>query len=204
VPTPGKLELDVVTCHHRDYYGGKLQVATDTEEPNPVLFPAVAPGHVFTFALHKLRNGSAAELQRARTWLQTGLQTFGLGAKTNAGYGWFWVVTQEPEGTWHVVHDEGRSELPSPSPSPGPAIPQTPNPPPSDYESETVFRNTVLNRLDRPQDYGLLQPEILTLQKPANASWLKKLKDFLARPDAKEARKRLKQRDWFPKDWLPG
>jgi hypothetical protein len=25
----------------------------------------------------------------ARTWLRTGLETFGLGAKTNAGYGWF-------------------------------------------------------------------------------------------------------------------
>jgi hypothetical protein len=88
-PTLGKLELDVVTCHHRDYYDGKRPTATDTEAPVPVVFPAVAPGHVFTFAMRKLRTASDEDLQRARTWLQTGLQAFGLGAKTSAGYGWF-------------------------------------------------------------------------------------------------------------------
>ncbi len=97
VPALGKLELDIVTCHHRDYYASAdpNAVATDTEEPVPVVFPAVAPGHVFTFALAKLRNSSADDLKRARAWLQTGLQTFGLGAKTNAGYGWFKDVTEQ-------------------------------------------------------------------------------------------------------------
>jgi CRISPR-associated protein Cmr6 len=87
-PNPD-LELDVVTCHHREYYEGKLPVATDTEEPNPVVFPAVAPGHVFVFAVVPLRGCDAELLKQARTWLKTGLETFGLGAKTNAGYGWF-------------------------------------------------------------------------------------------------------------------
>lgn len=87
-PSPD-LELDVVTCHHRDYYTGKLPVATDTEEPNPVVFPAVAPGHVFAFAVVPLRNCDATLLTQARNWLKAGLETFGLGAKTNAGYGWF-------------------------------------------------------------------------------------------------------------------
>ncbi len=87
-PNPD-LELDVVTCHHRDYYAGKLPVATDTEEPNPVVFPAVAPGHVFAFAVVPLRNCDATLLNRACNWLKAGLETFGLGAKTNAGYGWF-------------------------------------------------------------------------------------------------------------------
>lgn len=93
IPTLGKLELDVVTCHHRDYYGKQLNdpppTATDTEEPNPVVFPTVAPGHVFTFALAPLRGASQALLRHAREWLRTGLGTFGIGAKTNAGYGWF-------------------------------------------------------------------------------------------------------------------
>ncbi|MCX7721934.1 MAG: type III-B CRISPR module RAMP protein Cmr6 [Verrucomicrobiae bacterium] len=93
VPPLGKLELDVVTCHHRQYYEGKLPTATDTEEPVPVVFPAVAPGHVFTFALAPLRGSDAQLLELASVWLKTGLQTFGLGAKTNAGYGWFVDVT---------------------------------------------------------------------------------------------------------------
>jgi CRISPR type III-B/RAMP module RAMP protein Cmr6 len=94
VPELGKLELDVVTCHHRDYYAGQLLVATDTEEPNPVVFPAVAPGHVFAFALRLIRRADSGLVMHARNWLQTGLQTFGLGAKTNAGYGWFNDVTE--------------------------------------------------------------------------------------------------------------
>jgi CRISPR/Cas system CMR subunit Cmr6 (Cas7 group RAMP superfamily) len=116
VPQLGKLELDVVTCHHREYYGepaaprgvphsdpkwlrwkrdhdewlGKWGTAPDTEEPNPVVFPAVAPGHVFAFALRRLRGGDPNRvLVLARAWLAAGLETFGLGAKTNAGYGWF-------------------------------------------------------------------------------------------------------------------
>jgi len=96
-PLLGKLELDVVTCHHPDYYAQKSDksgrllkpVATDDEDPNPVAFPAVAAGHVFAFALAPLRNCPADVMQQARLWLALGLSTFGLGAKTAAGYGWF-------------------------------------------------------------------------------------------------------------------
>ncbi len=97
VPALGKLELDVVTCHHHDYYEERLEIATDTEEPNPVVFPAVAPGHVFTFAVAPLRAANADLGWQARSWLQTGLETFGLGAKTNAGYGWFKDVSEDLE-----------------------------------------------------------------------------------------------------------
>jgi CRISPR/Cas system CMR subunit Cmr6 (Cas7 group RAMP superfamily) len=89
VPELGELELDVVTCHHRDYYRGDRKVATDDEDPNPVVFPAVAPGHVFAFALAPMRGADPQTAEHARTWLKIGLKTFGLGAKTNAGYGWF-------------------------------------------------------------------------------------------------------------------
>lgn len=89
VPELGELELDVVTCHHRDYYEGRRNLATDDEEPNPVVFPAVAPGHIFAFGLIALRRVDNASLESARTWLQVGLRVFGLGAKTHAGYGWF-------------------------------------------------------------------------------------------------------------------
>jgi len=90
VPELGRLELDVVTCHHRAYYNdSNLTEATDTEEPVPVVFPAVAPGHVFAFALLPLRGADSGLVAYARNWLRTGLEAFGLGAKTNAGYGWF-------------------------------------------------------------------------------------------------------------------
>jgi CRISPR-associated protein Cmr6 len=89
LPVIGKLDLDVVTCHHPTYYRGDLDIAMDTEDPNPVVFPTVALGHVFAFAVAKLRSCTDDDLKLAQTWLATGLATFGLGAKTNAGYGWF-------------------------------------------------------------------------------------------------------------------
>lgn len=95
-PAPGKLEMDIVTCHHPDYYAKKTErgalvmpVALDTEEPNPVKFPAVAAGHVFVFPLVPMRQCNPDLLSTARQWLAHGLSQFGLGAKTAAGYGWF-------------------------------------------------------------------------------------------------------------------
>jgi CRISPR type III-B/RAMP module RAMP protein Cmr6 len=88
---PG-LELDVVTPHHTKYYQGELSAATDTEEPVPVFFPAVKPqgeNDYFTFPLIPLRLAQPGDLDIAKRWLAHGLQLLGLGAKTNAGYGWF-------------------------------------------------------------------------------------------------------------------
>jgi hypothetical protein len=101
---PKDLELDILTCHHPHYYSqskdrsGRLlmPVALDVEEPNPVVFPAVAPGTIFEFALLPLRGerNSVAQPGKtlcdiARDHLRQGLEIFGLGAKTAAGYGWF-------------------------------------------------------------------------------------------------------------------
>jgi CRISPR-associated protein Cmr6 len=119
VPPLGKLELDVVTVHHKHYYAEPAEpkdvphsherwqrwkrdhdawerewgTAPDIEEPVPNVFPAVAPGHIFTFALAPLRGADAQIVETARTWLATGLSVFGLGAKTSAGYGWFRDIT---------------------------------------------------------------------------------------------------------------
>jgi len=105
------LELDVVTCHHPNYYGQpdkakkpreweawnrKWATAPDIEEPNPVVFPSVAPGIAFQFAVLPLREERDALSQPGNKlqsisldWLRHSLEIFGLGAKTTAGYGWF-------------------------------------------------------------------------------------------------------------------
>ena len=88
---PG-LVLDVLTPHHKDYYEGKIKTATDTEEPVPVLFPAFkeqGENDYFIFPLIPLCQADASLLILAEEALRTGLDVFGLGAKTNAGYGLF-------------------------------------------------------------------------------------------------------------------
>lgn len=114
VPEFAQLELDVLTCHYPKYYGGtktrsgelEMPVALDTDKPNPVCFPAVASGHVFSFTLLRSRSREIVQPDNispkavapspesmARKFLLEGLQTFGIGAKTGAGYGWFVDVT---------------------------------------------------------------------------------------------------------------
>ncbi len=88
-PSVGTLELDVLTSHHQKYYGGSKSVATDDEDPVPVYFPAVAAGHVFQFNLLPLRRCESILLRKAEGWLRESLAVLGIGAKTNAGYGWF-------------------------------------------------------------------------------------------------------------------
>jgi len=85
---PAPLEVDVLTCHHMNYYSGKTAVATDDENPNPQFFPAVKAGAVFRFVLVRLC-GDSHHLQFAETNLLRALVENGIGAKTAAGYGWF-------------------------------------------------------------------------------------------------------------------
>lgn len=94
-PLNHDLELDIVSSHHREYYGERIGVALDNEQPNPVVFPSVAACHVFGFALAPLcrtpRLGPMMPelLACAHQWLISGIGTYGLGAKTAVGYGWF-------------------------------------------------------------------------------------------------------------------
>ena len=88
---PG-LVLDVLTPHHKTYYEGKMKIATDSEEPVPVFFPAVreqGENDCFSFAITPLRRASEFQLNFALESLRAGLEVFGIGAKTNAGFGWF-------------------------------------------------------------------------------------------------------------------
>jgi CRISPR/Cas system CMR subunit Cmr6 (Cas7 group RAMP superfamily) len=87
---PG-IELDVVTCHHVDYYreNPSYEDAWDTEAPVPVIFPTVGPGQLWIFLLHPTPQARPEHLAHARRWLAMGLDAYGIGGKTNAGYGWF-------------------------------------------------------------------------------------------------------------------
>lgn len=88
------LEVDVLTCHHPDYYRGNRPEAADNEGPNPQFFLTVKTDTTFRFLLAPLRRAQPGDLALAATWLTRALTENGAGAKTAAGYGWFEDITE--------------------------------------------------------------------------------------------------------------
>lgn len=90
-PAEGKIEceVDILNVHHREYYAGRRNVATDDENPNLCYFPVVKAGQKFRFAIRRVGRLSDVDFRLAQKWLRDGLSLFGIGAKTSAGYGWF-------------------------------------------------------------------------------------------------------------------
>ena len=85
-----RIESDILTPHHSNYYAGKQSVATDDEDPVPLFFPTVAKGTSYQFVLNPSHLPHAADsLEQAKNWLSHAITILGIGAKTNAGYGWF-------------------------------------------------------------------------------------------------------------------
>ncbi len=83
-----KLQLDVMNVHFPDYYTGK-NFPTEWQNPNPIFFLTVASGTAFLFSLAVPPNRDQQTLSQVAQWLQQGLTTMGIGAKTSAGYGFF-------------------------------------------------------------------------------------------------------------------
>jgi len=89
---PFFLSRDVLTVHHRGWYGGQSEWPNDHESPNPVSFLTVRPGGRFLVALslapgRELAPHAEALLTWAARRLDEALRHWGVGGKTAAGYG---------------------------------------------------------------------------------------------------------------------
>jgi len=88
--TSPRFQLDVMNPHYGEYYRYRGQSPpVDYLNPAPIYFLTVART-TFLFAL-AARNGRREWLRAAAGWLQKGLETMGVGAKTAAGYGYMEV-----------------------------------------------------------------------------------------------------------------
>lgn len=88
-----KLEIDIMNPHYQPYYNDPAKNPPgDWYSPNPITFLTVAPGSVFFFGLASINK---AALEKAESWLKSGLSELGIGAKTSAGYGYFDAVSME-------------------------------------------------------------------------------------------------------------
>lgn len=149
-----RLELDIVNCHHKDYYAGKRPVATDDEPPILNVFPVVPAGVEFAFHISP-RPGPATPgfdpVAKALEWLKSAITEHGVGAKTAAGYGWFEVAEASVSGAVPVAAA-------------------------SDFNDKS-FVGSIEKRLDRKGEWPTLRKELEKLRKPENAVWKAK---FLA------------------------
>lgn len=193
---PPVLGLDIVTPHTNS--------AGVDQNPVPSPFLAIEPGTTWNFAfIAKGRNGhdSQSLFDVVRPWLTDALEQCGLGAKTAAGYGRFltsekWndaTLTTEVKAQNEAAHKAQKEK--------DARLAEIRAGYTGDY-TEITFGNTILKRLGKPGEYQLLQNEIKSLQgNPDNAPWIHKITDALR--TNKDARKSLKDKDWFPKEWLP-
>lgn len=76
---------DVITVHHPRYYSGEGEAPTDFDDPTPVPFLVIKPEARFLFALDT-PEGWESFVKSLLIWC---LRHIGVGAKTNAGYGYF-------------------------------------------------------------------------------------------------------------------
>jgi CRISPR-associated protein Cmr6 len=76
---------DVITVHHPAYYGDGKTPPTDFDDPTPVPFLVIKPGARFLCVLDAPDPAWARFAEQMLLW---GLENLGVGAKTNAGYGY--------------------------------------------------------------------------------------------------------------------
>lgn len=172
------LGLDIVNPHRN--------ASGQHTSPVPNCFLCVEPGAHWDFVFFA-RPGTpeAQELLNTTTrWLQEVLSTQGIGAKTASGYGRF--VPLAPAGN---PSGDGSNVVKAAT-----VI--------NDYPNEATFKNRVLEKLT-PNRLQEFQKEISILTKPENAEALAKLREWLASKERKDLRKKLKEKAWFPADWLP-
>lgn len=82
------LDQDVMTVHHPEYYQDKQGKApTDFDDPNPITFLSAKGRFLLALRCDVASKSGAAWARLAMTLLQEALANWGIGAKTNAGYG---------------------------------------------------------------------------------------------------------------------
>lgn len=115
-----RLEVDILTPHHRDH-NDKKAPPSDWDEPNPVPFLTIAPGTAFQFFLGPGdRTTFDKDFHRLRELLQVALDLLGIGAKKSSGYGIF--GDQPPAVTVQTIRDTPPELPPPPPPPPVPTV----------------------------------------------------------------------------------
>lgn len=201
--SPPKLGLDIVNPHHRSDGSAETRLT-------PSAFLCVEPGTQWQFAFYArpVATDAVNLLATTKRWIEEALTQTGIGAKTAAGYGRFRQPTDADraaeQGAKALAAQAAAAAAKQAAAGAEKAKQQAAAQAAmqSDYPNDVTFKNAVLSKLN-PGQLEQLRPEIEKLQKPENQTRCNDLKQRLATKEYKDIRKRLREKDWFPKDWLP-
>jgi len=189
---PPTMGLDIVNPHH-DARGNP---ATDL---HPNVFLGLEPGTVWHIAFHGragLDPVVARELlDTTGRWLRDAFAQHGVGAKTSSGFGRLHdpsAPNPKPQAG-SLAQAIARERVPRDASAPGLG---------ADYPNDATFKNRVLDLLT-PGNLQRLEKEIPILSKLENAARAEQLRALLGTRDMKDIRKRLADKPWFKKEWLP-
>lgn len=102
------LDIDVMTVHHADYYRARQsKPPSDFDDPNPIAFLSVKGQFWLSLMCDDPGNSGKAWAKLAMTLLLEALANWGIGAKTNAGYGRMSKAGAHPAQTSAVVQHNG-------------------------------------------------------------------------------------------------
>lgn len=198
--TPPLLGLDTVTPHH--------DTAGHDRDPSPNPFLCIEPGTLWQFVLLAVtRNGSEPDslllLKTAERWLAEALEQSGAGAKTASGYGRFvsedlWNRQTKSRDDLKAIADANAAAAAREA-----KLKEFRKATIGDY-TEATFRGAVLKLLHAPGQSDRLRAEIARIRSnPENAPWIPQITEALRGKDMRDHRKRLKEKDWFPSEWIP-
>ncbi|HRS85369.1 MAG TPA: type III-B CRISPR module RAMP protein Cmr6 [Methanothrix sp.] len=94
----GSLQPDVITPHHGEYYSKGLTAPTDFDDPNPVTFLSVVGTFCVAVSCDVPGPDGDEWAEKVFELLSDALREWGIGGKTNAGYGRLVKVDREREG----------------------------------------------------------------------------------------------------------
>jgi CRISPR-associated protein Cmr6 len=201
--SPPNLGLDIVNPHYEPNGRDKTNLS-------PNAFLCVEPGTLWHFAFY-VRPGApdaVKVLQTTADWLTQALTQLGIGAKTSAGYGRFRQPNEADRAAQKKREEETsaaqttaveQAKVAAEKARQQAAAQAAMN---SDYPNDATFKNRVLDVLN-PSQLQCLEHEVALLQKPENEPRREQLKKLLAAKEYRDIRKRLREKDWFPKEWLP-
>jgi CRISPR type III-B/RAMP module RAMP protein Cmr6 len=201
--TPPRLGLDIVNPHHEPDGRDRVNLT-------PNVFLCIEPDTKWQFAFY-VRPGAPDAVNVLRTtaaWLTECLTQLGIGAKTAAGYGRFRKASETDKAAQAREAEKAKAAEAAAAEQARVAGEKAREQAVahatllSDYPNSATFRSRVTDKLN-PGQLDQLQPEVSVLQKRENAAQWQEWKKLLASKDYKDIRRRLRDKPWFPKEWLP-